>query len=58
MAVNYFDVDATDDLDDVSVTVAGTVTNDVRVVFNDDANLGDVIVAIDIAKANIIAQLE
>ncbi len=58
MAVNYFDVDATDDLDGPSVVVAGTVTNDVRVVFNDDANLGDVIVAIDIAKKNIIQQLE
>ena len=58
MAGNYVDVGNDDDLAGVAVVASGTVTNDVRVVYDSAANLGDVLVALDVARAKIIEVLE
>ena len=58
MAANYVDSAHTDDLTTSSVVAAGTVTGDVRVTYDDAANLSDVLVAMDVARAKIIEALE
>ena len=58
MAGNHVDVSNDDDLGSISVVASGTVTNDVRVIYDDAANLSDVIVALDVAKAKIVEVLE
>ena len=58
MAVQYVDVNATTERSSVSLTASGTVTNTVRVHYDDTKNKDEIILAIQRAMEAIIEILD
>ena len=54
MAANYIDIAHDDEASDIAVVVGGTVTEDVRVTYNDDGDPIRIIEALDRAKNKLI----
>lgn len=58
MAARTIDVTNEQDLGSVVSSLSGTVIGDVRVTYDDADNLGDILVALDVAKSKIVEELE
>lgn len=50
MAANYIDISHNDSDEDIAVVVAGTVTNDIRVTYDDGTSKESVVLALQKAQ--------
>ncbi len=58
MTLRIIDRSANSDLDDTTLATGGTVVGDVRVIYDDTENLGDILLALEAGRTHLIRLLE